>query len=212
MSVSTQIGQTAFAVTPVPADLGGRRAHQADRGVLGGRVRSRVARADEAGHRCHGHDPSISALDHAADHRPGAEERPGGVDVEMPAPVLERRSLQRRAPGDAGVVDEHVDRPACSKNSLTISSSVTSSRSRPTASTRSPRAAKRSATALPMPFVPPVTTTSRLSGVPSGRACRRAFAAGRPRTGSREGPCGRRGWPRAKSLSSCSSSGSLATM
>ena len=84
IAVSTNVGQTALRVTPVPADLGGGRAHQADGGVLGGGVGGGVGRADAS--------PAVeatvtiaprAALAHPADDRARAEERAGGVDVEV---------------------------------------------------------------------------------------------------------------------------------
>src|SRR5215218_6766036 len=53
--------------------------------------------------------------------------------------------------------------PSRSNSAPTAASSVTSHAARPTATTRSPSARKPSAIAWPMPLVPPVTTTSRLT-------------------------------------------------
>ena len=94
---------------PRTRDLGGGRAHQADRGVLGRRVGGGVGRADAARGRGDGDDRALVALAHAAEHRAGAEEGAGGVDREVAGPGLERRARQRRALRDARVVDEHVD-------------------------------------------------------------------------------------------------------
>src|SRR5215208_398044 len=68
-----------------------------------------------------------------------------------------------------------------SKNASTAASSVTSRWSWPGARTSSPE--NRSATAFPIPFAPPVTTTMRVTRrAPSGRACPTGFSAARLRT------------------------------
>ena len=103
-------------------------------------------------------------------------------------------------------------RPRRSKNVSTICSSVTSSRRGRPLRRGLARAANRSATAFPMPFVPPVTTTRRLTR----SAFRSSFPEGVLRqvvheAGPRAGTCAARVARATKSLSSCSSSGSLAT-
>src|SRR5262249_13121016 len=72
-------------------------------------VRGGVAAADEPGDGGDGHDPAISALDHAAQDGPRAEERAGRVDVEVRAPVVQCRAGERGSGRHACIVDEHVD-------------------------------------------------------------------------------------------------------
>ena len=83
--------------------------------------------------------------------------------------------------------------PMRSNAAATAASSVTSHVSRPSATTCSPAASKRSTTARPMPRVPPVTTTTRLMRSPSAASARAGApvvrrAGPKRRTGARRIP------------------------
>ena len=91
-------------------DLRGDRAHEPDRGVLGRGVGRGVLRARPAGGRGDGDDPSALALEHGGQRRARAQECARRVDVELRPPVCERGARERRAAGDARVVDEDIDR------------------------------------------------------------------------------------------------------
>ncbi len=109
-SVRTNVGQTALTRTPVPASSAGDRTHQSDGGVLGRRVGARVRRADAAGGRGDGDDRAglprsrIPATT-ARVHRNG----PVTLTSKCARQLLSVVFVERRALGDAGVVDEHVD-------------------------------------------------------------------------------------------------------
>ncbi len=64
-------------------ELGRDRPHETDRRVLGRRVPGGVGRAEVAGRRGDGDDPAAVALAHAGQHRAGAQERAGRVDVQL---------------------------------------------------------------------------------------------------------------------------------
>ena len=93
---------------PGAGELGGHGAGEADHRVLGGGVGGRVGDAGAPGGRGDGDDRTRPALAHAGDDRAHAQKRPGGVDVEVALPGLERRLVQRRGLAHPGAVDEHV--------------------------------------------------------------------------------------------------------
>src|SRR6185369_996646 len=57
------------------------------------------------------YDPSIAAALHPFEHRLGHVEAAAEVRIHHLLPLLMIHPLHRRIAGDAGVVDEHVDRP-----------------------------------------------------------------------------------------------------
>src|SRR6185503_12927208 len=56
-------------------------------------------------------DAAIAALAHARHHRMAHIEAAGEVDVDHVLPALARHLVQHAVAGDAGIVDQHVDRP-----------------------------------------------------------------------------------------------------
>src|SRR5207248_3469173 len=56
-------------------------------------------------------DPAEPARAHAVDHRPRHVEARGQVGLDHRVPLLEAHPVHRRVTGDAGVVDQDLDRP-----------------------------------------------------------------------------------------------------
>ena len=55
-------------------------------------------------------DAAELALAHAFDHRPGHVEQRVEVGVDHRAPLLRRHAVEHGVAGDAGIVDQHLDR------------------------------------------------------------------------------------------------------
>nr|WP_281365014.1 hypothetical protein [Phytohabitans houttuyneae] len=74
-------------------------------------VRRAVGHAAQPGDRGDVDDRARAGAQHQPPELAAQQERPGQVDVEHPAPVVERGLLQRRDERDTRVVDHHVDAP-----------------------------------------------------------------------------------------------------
>ena len=111
MPVSIRPGQMALMRTPLPAELIGRRLHQADDAGLA-RAVGRAARARaQARDRRRADDRAALARRHDARRVLHREERADQVDLQHLGPVLRRLLVQRhQAAADAGVGEAHIER------------------------------------------------------------------------------------------------------
>ena len=94
---------------PLDGELAGQRDHGALRGGVAGGAHRLRSGPDQAGDRGGVQDHAAPLADHLARGGLGDHEEAGRVRLDHLPETLDRHRLGRRAPGDAGVVDEDIE-------------------------------------------------------------------------------------------------------